>query len=367
MSATPQGVQALITAGEANLAKTKGYNPNGTFMKIALADFAAASVMAGQLVAPPPPTPPPPPSGTVLFDGRAKLMTALKSYEVPKGGPPLPTNGPITWPDGSVHYFYLEQEPVMWDCLCFIKNDMSLQADPRYGQVFKVAAETGDTNPWHGSTGGNVNGAAEMSKERPNDLGQTFWYATAVRIDGWEGGASDLRFGEVMSLGYQTSSNSQVALGLLDNGGALSFSLNVNAGYADGVQGNAPGTTSFKTPLLPVTFGQWEEFVLGVKWATDKTGMVEIHHRPIVDGVPGQWSQVLEKAGIDTELYGPIYNSEGALILNFAQDGSNWPVVLDKFGLYWGTNDNAVQQQQVLTSGFARCSDLATAQGTFPA
>ena len=40
-----------------------------------------------------------------------------------------------------------------------------------------------------------------------------------------------------------------------------------------------PGAVSYKQAFLPVTFGKWQEFVIGIKWATDNTGGVEVYTR----------------------------------------------------------------------------------------
>src|SRR5215813_1156649 len=73
----------------------------------------------------------PSPTGTVYFDGRAKLMNTLFSYETTPGDLNTLTQG---------------QSPNIWTCLCFTKNDISLVLDGTYGKAYKAAAATGDTN-----------------------------------------------------------------------------------------------------------------------------------------------------------------------------------------------------------------------------
>jgi hypothetical protein len=323
-------------------------------------------------------------TGTVFFDGRATLLTQLVSHEV--FPPAAYTNGPITWtktPYGT-HYFYTHQTPaphqagtpayrthtcrlhgteeILWSCPCFIKDDISLYGDSRYAQVYRVRVTIGDTNQWQGSAGGTRNGAGQLTVVRPTDLGSWKWYAMAVKINSWSGSASDINNAEILSLGYQVSSGSQITFALGNNGGALSYQMHANAGYANGIQGQAAGTTHFQENFLPVTLGRWDEFIIGVKWATDKTGALQVHHR-----VPGGvWSQVFNKTGIDTELYGPIYASDGVtLIKNFAQDASNWGSVTDKMGLYYAMG-GLVVTETVYESGFITTGDLATAKATFP-
>lgn len=383
MSATPQSVQAKIDTASAEVKAAtstypqmvKKHGPDWTkwptdsrWWKFLTLQGQARSEV-GQLVAPtpPPPPPPPPPTGTgvVYFDGSATKLTTLVSHEVTP--PATYTVGPVKWPDGTTHYFYTVQEPKVWDgCACFIRDDISLVPDQRFGKAYKIAVRTGDTNQWHGAKGGTVNGSGQMTQHRTVALETWDWFAIAVRIDAWNLSPSDIRFCDILSLGYQTSSNDQIAFTLAAGpDGKLWYAVDVNGGYANGVQGNAPGTTSIRhDPVSPVAFGKWEEFVVGVKWSTHKTGALEVHRRQ-----PGisPWSRLYNKTNIDTELYGPIYDSAGNLIKNFAQDASNWTGVIDKMGLYFGHASQTVTTETIYASGLVTCSDLATAQAQFPA
>lgn len=279
-----------------------------------------------------------PPSGTVEFDGSADLMTALFSYES--------TPGDLT----TLHQ---GQTPKIWTALDFENNDIQLAADAHYGQVYKVTVPIGDSNPWnHGANPDS--GAALLSIRRPNLLGQWRYFAIGARVDSWTNVAG-IQFCELASLGYQTSQSSQVALDLMDNGGVLSFAIFQNAGFANNPSGYATGTTHYKEAFKPVVFGQREEFVVAVKWATDKTGEVQVWNRP----VGGSWSKLFDKTGVDTYLYGTTPYGF------FAQDGSNWTTVLDKLEIYYNLN-GAVATETVYETGLVRCTDLATAQAQFP-
>jgi len=283
---------------------------------------------------------PPPTPGTVNFDGRAKNMSTLFSYE--------------TTP-GDISTLQQGQSPNTWTCLCFLKNDLSLVPDGTFGQAYKTAVATGDTNPWGGNDPSG--GAAQVSTRRNNDLGKWDYFGFAVKVNSWNGPMTDLFFSELVSLGYQTSQSSQVALGLWgneDNNQPLSFSIDQNAGYANNANGYATGSVHYNTTFMPVKFGQWEEFVIAVKWATDNSGALQVYNR-----VPGgSWSRVFDRENEATELYGTTpYGT-------FAADGSNWPTVIDKMGLYfkeYGGESEAVQE-----SGLTRSSDLATAKSTLP-
>ena len=277
--------------------------------------------------------PPSSANGSVTFDGRAKQMKRIYSTSASSQG----------------------QSPNVWTCLCFTKNDFSLVPDSTYGQAYKVAVTTGDTNPWGGSS--TTDGAAQVSTRRSNDLGKWDYYGFAVKVPSWNGPMRDLFFSELVSLGYQTSQSSQVALGLWgneDNGHRLSFSIDQNAGYANNANGYATGTVHYNRTFMPVKFGQWEEFVIGVKWATDNSGALVVYNRT----PGGTWSKVFDRENEATELYGATPNG------TFAADGSNWPTVIDKMGLYF--QEYGGESETVYESGLTRASDLATAESTLP-
>jgi len=285
--------------------------------------------------------PAPSTSGTLAFDGGADGMTTLYSYE--------------TTP-GNISTLQQGQSPNTWTCLCFNNNSMSLVADSRYGKAYKVAVGPGDRNPWNTSAPAS-NAAGQVSKRRDNDLGKWDWYAVSVRVDSW----ADLTtaWADIISVGYQTSSGDQVRLGLKNNNGSLYFEVSQNSGYANNASGYATGSVHYTQPILPVTFGSWREFVVGIKWATDNTGAVQVYSRT----AGGSWSKAFEKLNEPTYLYGTT--SYGT----FAQDGSNWPTVIDKLGLYYGYTDKTKTTfpvETVYESGLTRSSDLATAQSTLP-
>jgi hypothetical protein len=193
-----------------------------------------------------------------------------------------------------------------------------------------------------------------MSVRRSNNLGKWNYYALAVKVPSWSGAVSSLTFATLLSVGYQTSQGDQVGLGLINDNGRLAFQVHQNSGYE-----NYPTTTKpavyYQAALMPVAYGQWQEFVLAVKWATNNTGAVQVYSR--VAG--GSWSKVFERLNTPTYIYGKT--SYGT----FAADGSNWPTVIDKLGLYYGES-GITPTQTVYESGVTRSSDLATAESTLP-
>ena len=285
--------------------------------------------------------PAPPTGGTFTFDGGAKSMTTLYSYETTAG---------------DISTLKQGQSPNMWTCLCFNNNSISLASDARFGKVYKVAEGPGDKNPWN-TNFGTWRASGQLTTRRSNNLGKWDWYAVSVRVDSW----ADLttEWADLISVGYQTSSGDQVRLGLKNNNGNLYFEVSQNSGYANNPSGFAVGTVNYSQAILPVTFGQWREFAVGIKWATDNTGAVEVYSRT----PGGSWSKAFEKLNEPTYLYGTT--SYGT----FAKDGSNWPTVLDKLGLYYGYADKTKTTfpvETVYESGLTRSSDLATAQSTLP-
>jgi hypothetical protein len=271
--------------------------------------------------------------GPVHFDGRARQMGKLYSVGVDDQG----------------------QSPSLWTCLCFEKNDLSLQPDASYGQVFKATVAVGDSNPWN-TAAAATSGAGQLSVRRKNNLGKWDWYASAFKVPAWSGALSDINFVNLLSVGYQTSSKDQVGLGLMNNHGTLAWQIHQNSGYANAPSGAAIGSVNYRIPLLPVNYGHWQEFVVGVKWATDNTGAVEVYSRT----AGGSWTHVFEKLNEPTYLYGTTpYGT-------FAKDGSNWGTVIDKIGLYFGALNGAKPTETVYESGLTRASDLATAQSALP-
>ncbi len=362
MSATPQDVQALIDSATASLEKVTGrYNPNGKYWKPALADLAAARAEAGELVAPPSPVPPPPPpSGTVLFDGRASQMASMDSYETDQAHSNL---GPVVV-NGATYYYNTTQvwndsTHPLWDCVCYgrgIGHNITPHADPHYGKTFMVTVKIGDTNQWGGSQGGNLNGAAQCSKRRVLHTDAWTWFAFGCMVPAWNGAPNNIYFCDLCVPGYQTSQGDQVALRLNGDSGKLQYAISQNAGKATISGGWAAGSVAYETPFLPVTFGQWDEFCIGVKAATDDTGEVQVYHRK--QGDPWSTAPAFAHTGA-TALYGTMPN--GSLFpQNIEGQG-----VIDKIGLYYGNHDQTVNQQTVYETGMVVCPDLGSAQGVF--
>jgi len=281
------------------------------------------------------------PSGSVHFDARAKKMGTLYSHETTYGDLSTLQHG---------------QSPTIWDCICFMQNDISLVNDSTFGKAYDVNVPTGDANPWNWSASYD-NGAAQLSKRRANDLGKWDYFSGAIKVNSWNGPISDLFFADLWSLGYQTAEGDQVGFRLSNgpnNAGPLQFSVAGNAGYVNSPNAYHVGTTNYEDEFMPVTFGQWEEFVIGVKWASDKTGEVQVYHRR----PGGSWSKIYDKTNIDTWLYGTTTYG------TFPQHPDPSSTVIDKIGLYF--LEYGGESEHVQESGLTRSSDLATAKSTLP-
>lgn len=301
---------------------------------------------------PPPPAPPPPPpapSGTIYFDGRARRMESLYSYEDVYGDR-------NTW--------HREQKPVLWDGLNFLFSNVgrgiALAPDARYGQVFKVTTKIGDSDPFQppGSFLSANKGAGQVTKRRSNNLGKWDWYAMSSKVPSWSGSPSSLQWFDLASLAYQTSRGDQFAFRLAYDPNSptkLSYAVSANVGHAvDPNLFNAD--RAWQAKLLPLVFNRWDEWVFGIRNATDDTGQVQVYHR-----VPGgSWAKVLDRQNTPTYIWGTT--SYGT----FNRDGSNWGTVLDKIGAYYGRYPGSILET-VYESGIVRCSDRATAASTFPA
>ena len=274
-------------------------------------------------------------TGTVYFDGRAKNMN---EHMTP----------------GDTSAIKQGQAPNTWTCICFNHNSMSLVADSRYGKAYKNVVGPSDTNPWNGAAPA-TNGAGQLSRRRDNDLGKWDWYAIAVKVpSSWQ----HPPWTSLVSLGYETLASDQVALGIKTTASGTYFTMHQNSGLVSKTStGFYAGAVSYVASVVPVTYDAWQEFVIGVKWATDNTGAVEVYSR-----TPGsRWQHAFEKLNEPTYAYGTT--SYGTI----DADLSKTPTVIDKIGLYFGGYSTPrFPTETVYESGLTRSSTLATAKSTLP-
>jgi hypothetical protein len=252
------------------------------------------------------------------------------------------------------------QSPVLWDCLCFLNNDIQLASDGRYGKVYAVKAGPGSRNPWNtGFPAGYA--SAEITKGRPNDLGKWDWYAQAYRISG---GFTGPGFVTVSQFGYPTLSSPPLGLYLGNSNGVLNFQLFRNAGLlTNNGSGWYGGTVVEQPSFLPVPLGKWVELILGVRWATDNTGEIRVYTR--TEG-EADFTLRLSRSGQPTWQYGTT--SYGTVNADGSNASGQQVRVLDKQGLYFGYPDGRTSfpTESLQETGLVRASDYATARATLP-
>jgi len=273
-------------------------------------------------------------NGATVFDGRAKNMTTLVST-------------------GTTNQ---QQSPALWDCLCFTNNDITLASNSRYTQVYSIHAEPGSKNPYN-SGAPAYDASAEVSKIRPNDLGQWDWFGGAWNIPS---GLTAPDFVTLQQFGYPTLSSPPLAIDVGKPGGVLSYTLYRNAGKLTQVTSDWSQGTVFEEPTIaPVTYGKWMEIIVGVKWATDNTGEIRVYTR--AEGETA-WTLRISESNTPTEQYGTTNYG------TCAADFSNCPNVTDHGGLYFGFSDGRTTfaQESLLSRGLTRSTDLASAELTFP-
>ena len=266
--------------------------------------FAAAAASAGLVTSGPAASVAP----QLLFDGRATRMAEL-------------------WSTGANDQ---RMRPHVWDCLCFLNNDITLVPDSRYGKVYSVRAGAGSSNPWYAL--GAAKAAAQTSTIRPNRLGKWDWYGIAVRI---EPGFTAPEWSTVAQFNYPSLSAPPASLNLHVVRSRLYWTLLRNAGFLfrPTVWG-WEGRVREEPVLIPAEIGKWTEFVIGIRWASDETGQIRVYSRVRDDGQQ-RFHLRLVRRGTPTWQYGATPSG------NVRPDGTDATSgeqhrTLDVQGLYFG-------------------------------
>jgi hypothetical protein len=265
-------------------------------------------------------------------------MTSLSSYESTQG---------------SLSTLHQGQSPSVWDCLCFLNNDVALQSDSRFGKVYAVTAGPSSGNPW-GSLSPRY-AASEVSKRRPVRMGQWDWYANSYKaLPGWT--LTD--WGTVTQMNYPTITSPPLEIDFDKYGVGIERSV----GYVP-AGGGAPIHDAQRWFSVSSVIGKWVDFVVGVKWATDTTGSIRVYTRCRECGDTG-WILRYSKDNIITMQYGAgIMNKDGT------SPSTGQPLnTLDKEGLYWGyeSTPSSKPTDHILESGLVRTSDEASAKAALP-
>jgi polysaccharide lyase-like protein len=284
-------------------------------------------------------------SGTVWFNGRATHVGQLFSYETSVG---------------DIGTLVQGQAPKVWDGLLFVNNDIQVVSDSRYGHVYSIRAGVGSRDPWWDPGPGVAQ--SELTRLRTNDLGKWDWFSAGFRIDSGLTGPGWIMLSQ---LGYPSLGSPPLALDLVKRSGRLYYGLFRNAGLLTQRAGTSfyQGSSFEDKALVPVPYGTWVDFIIGVKWATGNTGELRVYAR--VQGKRG-FKLLVNKSRIPTWQYG----TTPAGTINAAGLGrTGAPVrVLDKAGLYFGYWDSRATfpTESLLETGLTRSSTYRAAVSTLP-
>ena len=283
-------------------------------------------------------------SGTVWFNGRATHMGQLFSYETSAG---------------NIDTLVQGQSPKLWDGLNFLNNDIQVVPDSRYGHVYSIRAGVGSHNPYYDPGAGVA--ASEVSRGRANDLGKWDWFAGGFRINS---GLTGPGWVMLYQFGYPTLSSPPLAIELLKHHGALTYGILQNAGQlTSNGSGFYRGTVLANTPLVPVSYGKWVDFIIGVNWATGNTGELRVYVR--VAG-KGGYKLMLKRSRLPTWQYGTT--PYGTVNANGTNSSGAQVNVIDHGGLYFGYWDHRTTfpTESILETGMTRSSTYRAAASTLP-
>jgi len=278
--------------------------------------------------------PPPDPDPVALFDGRMSRMNVITGSTVKVGDP--------AWQGGSNAF----QDPWIWGVdesdissgVYFMTDSGSVVADPTYGKVLRCNIGPGDTNPYFNQPT-KPNG--ELTIERPITMGQEDWYSEAIKIVSpytlLSGG-----FNVIAQYGYPSLASPPLSISFDGNG----FGIDRHVGVLQAA-GDLTGATIEKPRFytLASIYDKWVELVIGVKWAMDNTGFVQVYGRV--------------KANGDT-VFVSKFQHLNTVTFQQIQGQSIKTSVNDKIGLYFGTSSSP-PTNTVLHRGFQRFNNQASA------
>lgn len=311
--------------------------------------------------APPQPPPPPPPQSGALDDMRATHMTAISSHMVAISGTDSVVN-PDGTPMGAGWTISRSQSPAgFWDSLNYRNDDITLIADARFGQVYRVRTNGQSSSPYWGSP---TTCDAELVKYKPVTLGQFDWYALALK---WELGWNYVNVTDwhaLFQFSYPTISSPPV--GLFAGYGDHIF-LSRQAGLV--TNGTAAEIDYYGLPLyavgpfrqVSILAGHWYDCIVGVKWGANNDGEIHFLDR-VKDFGESTFLEHVAVTGVTTWQWG------GAL--NIPQNPVAFQVD-DKLDSYWGykaglTDANITTDYFLQHTGHVRCATKADAMAYLP-
>jgi hypothetical protein len=278
-------------------------------------------------------------TGEVFFDGRATKMTEIHSIAI-----------------GDQR-----QVPALWDCLCFLDDNITLINNKRFGKVYSITVGPGSHNPWW--NGGPRIASAEVTKRRPVRLGQWDWYADSFLV---LPGFVPPDFAAVAQMNYPTITSPPLEIDFDKYGVGISRSV----GYVPSVSARAQITDSRRFYKVSDVVGKWVDFVIGVKWATNATGSIRVYTRcaACIGKSHSKASRAKRRKLVLRYTRDSIVTMQyGAGVMT--ADGKNADgrdmVTIDHAGLYFGYGGTAAMPtNRLLQSGLVRASDMATAAAT---
>jgi hypothetical protein len=251
-------------------------------------------------------------------------------------------------------------EATGWACLCFMNNAITVQKDPRFGLVYNVLAGPGYHSPYLDS--GPLRAFSEVSASRPVRLGKWDWYADSVKL--LPGFSTSQLWGLVADFNYPTISHSPLEIDYDFAGVGIARDV----GYFATQYGNPPirdVRRFWPKSAYPSLIGKWIDWVIGVKWATNRTGELRVYTRCGQCRNNKGWRLRYSLSASITMQWGAgIMNADGTS----PQTGAEL-MTLDKMGLYYGYTTlppSGLPTNRVLEMGIVRAATRSAAMGVFP-
>jgi hypothetical protein len=251
-------------------------------------------------------------------------------------------------------------EATGWACLCFTNNGISVQPDPRFGLVYDVVAGPGYRSPYFDP--GPLRTYTEVSASRPARIGKWDWYADSIKL--LPGYSTSQLWGLVADFNYPTISHSPLEIDYDFAGVGITRDVGYFAHQFD----NPPihdVRRFWPKSAYPSLVDKWIDWVIGVKWATDRTGALRVYTRCLQCRTDRRWLLRYSLSKSITMQWGAgIMNADGTS----PQTGAEL-MTLDKMGLYYGYTtlpSTGLPTNRVLEMGIVRAPTRSAAMAVFP-
>ena len=241
-----------------------------------------------------------PASAPPIFDGRASRLTALTGSTI------LGTNNAYQAPEVWGHI----GDGDVSEGLYFMRDDISLVPDSRFGQVYLVRTNGSSQNPyWTDSTVCS----AEMTHDYQLVLGEEMWCSGATRLDP----ANTLTpWQTLQQVAYPTLSSPPFGIYMHADG----FGIERHYGAIPAQGQQAAGYDNRTLHPWATIAGKWIEYVCAVKMTVDSSGSIRV------------WTRVKDNGETDFTLR---YTATG-VTYQWINGQAPKLSVMDKLGHYWG-------------------------------